>query len=129
ERAVSTGRRVRFAAGGVAWAAFAAATLPVVFPPLVGLGRVDSSELWRVIAAWAGVVVQRAILVALVYAPVAAALVVIPALAGWDEAHGVLAEDVRIARVLPLALLVMRQWVRLAIAVIAERLDRQLADP
>jgi hypothetical protein len=48
----------------------------------------------------------------------------VPELAGWSDAGGL-----RFALVLPLALLAMRQWVRLAIAVAAERLDRQLTDP
>jgi hypothetical protein len=114
-------RGVLFASGGVAWGAFAAVTIPVVFPPLIGLGRVGSSELWRVIAGWSGLAVQRAILVALVYAPVAVAIAVVPELLGWGDAS-----EERLALVLPLALLVMRQWVRVAIAVAAERLDRDL---
>lgn len=123
--APANARGVLFAAGGIAWGAFAAATIPVVFPPLIGLGRVDSGELWRPIGAWSGLVLQRAVLVALVYAPVAVAIAVGPGLLGWGEAD----DDLRLALILPLALLATRQWVRLAIAVIADRLDRQLADP
>jgi hypothetical protein len=126
--APSNGRGVLFAAGGLAWAVFAAVTAPVVFPPLVGLGRVDSSELWRVLAGWSGLVVQRAIAVAVVYAPIVAAVVLAPELVDVS-ASASRAEELRFALVLPLALLVARQWVRLAIAVAAERLDDALIDP
>lgn len=119
--APANGRGVLLAAGGIAWGTFAAVTLPVVFPPLVGLGRADYDELVRVFAGWAGLVVQRAVLVALVYAPVVLAMVLLgDALAG-DEV-------VRFAPVLPVALLVARQCVRLAAAVAAERLDAALID-
>src|SRR5262249_44037053 len=53
------------AAGGIAWGAFAAAAMPVVFPPLIGLGRVDTGELWRLLGGWCGLVALRAIAVAL----------------------------------------------------------------
>ena len=127
--APGNGRGVLFAAGGMAWAVFAAATVPVVFPPLVGLGRVDSSELWRVLAGWSALVVQRAIAVALVYAPVWAAIAIAPAFVDLGDASAIGGDDLRFALVLPLALLAARQWVRIAIAVAADWLDASLLDP
>ena len=106
-------------ASGIAWGALATVTLPVVIPPLVGLARIDYPELWRVLAAWCGLVTQRAILVAMFYVPVAAAMLFAP---------GGVVGPLRIALGLPLALLVARQWMRLAIAVAAERLDAALID-
>jgi hypothetical protein len=120
--APANGRGVLLAAGGIAWGTLAAVTVPVALPPLVGLGRIDYGDLWRVLAAWSGLVVQRAIAVALVYAPVVLGI----ALAG--DAIGVAGGSLRFALVLPLALLVARQWLRLAIAVAAERLDAALVD-
>lgn len=112
---------VRLAAGGVAWGTFAGVTVPVVFPPLVGIGQIDASDLGRVVWRWTGLVVRRAFVVAVIYAPVGAAIAAAPAeLIGGEHA--------RFALILPLALLVARQWVRLAIAVAAERLDAQLID-
>lgn len=111
------------AAGGIAWGAFAAVALPVVVPPLVGLARIDYRELGRVLAAWCGLVIQRALLVAAVYAPVA--------LAVWRVGGGAGDGDgpPPVVLILPLALLAWRQWVRLVVAVTAERLDAALVDP
>ncbi|HEX3762226.1 MAG TPA: hypothetical protein VHW23_26175 [Kofleriaceae bacterium] len=117
------GRGALFAAGGVAWGALAAVTLPVVLPPLPGLQRSDYRELLRLLAGWSGLVVRRAAGVALIYAPVALGVV----LAG--DAIVATDGDMRLALVMPLALLVVRQAVRLAVAVVAERLDAALVDP
>jgi hypothetical protein len=97
-------------------------TVPVVFPPLVGLGRIEYRELGRLLGGWAGLVVQRAVAVALFYAPVVLGVV----LAG--DVLIDTGEAVRYALILPLALLVARQWLRLAVAVAAERLDASLVD-
>ena len=60
---------------------------------------------------------------ALVYVPVALGIL---AAAGAILATG---DAVRFALVLPLGLLVARQWLRLAVCAGAERLDAALADP
>ena len=106
-------------ASGIAWGSFATVTLPVMIPPLVGIARIDYRELWRVLAAWCGLVAQRTLLLAAFYAPVALGVMLAP---------GTGARSVRIALGLPLVLLIARQWARLAIAVAAERLDAALAD-
>jgi len=116
-------RGVLLAAGGLAWGTLVAVTLPVVLPPLVGLGSTDYSELARLLAAWSGLVVQRALLLAAIYVPAA-----LGALAACD-ALDLGDPPARVAVILPLALLVVRQAVRLAIAVAAEHLDAALADP
>ena len=121
--APANGHGVVLAAGGLAWGALIAVTVPVVFPPLVGLGRIDYGELGRLLAGWTGLVVQRAIAVAVFYAPVA--LGVVFAGDALTDAGGA----TQLALVLPLAMLVERQWLRLAVAVAAERLDAALADP
>jgi hypothetical protein len=120
------GRGALLAAGGLAWGAFAAVTLPVVLTPLVGLGRSDYRELGRLLAGWVGLALRRALAVAVLYAPV-----VLGAIAAGDAADAALGtgEAVRFALVLPLALLTVRQALRLAIAAIAEWLDARLADP
>ena len=80
-------------------------------------------DLLRLLAGWVGLVVRRAVAVAVIYAPAALGLV----LAG--DAILAAGDAVQLALVLPLGLLVVRQAVRLAIAVAAERLDARLADP
>ncbi len=103
-------------AGGLAWGTFAAVTLPVVFPPMPGLERVEHEALVRALAAWAVLMVQRLVLVAACYAPLAAALVVVyvvldvPALAML----GVIA---------PLAALVARHALHTWVDLAARRLD------
>ncbi len=105
--------RALYAAGGLAWGSFAARTVPVALPPLVGLGRIEYAELWRVLAGWSALAAQRIVALALLYAPLA--------LAAWW-----LTDDLVLA--VPLVLLVARAWIRIAIAALAERLDGQLAD-
>jgi hypothetical protein len=128
----ANGRGVLLAAGGVAWGAFSAVTIPVVLPPLVGFGQIDYGDLWRLLAGWAWLVVQRAVMVALVYGPVVLAVVAAVAAdapaARLASGEAPLDDAVWLALVLPLGLLVVRQWVRLAIAVAAEQLDAALAD-
>lgn len=118
----ANGHGVLLAAGGLAWGALIAVTVPVVLPPLVGLGRIDYRELGRLLAGWAGLAVQRAVAVAVIYAPVALGV----ALAG--DAVLDTGDAVRFALVLPIALLVERQCLRLGVAVAAERLDAALTD-
>lgn len=120
--APGNGRGALLAAGGLAWAALAAVTLPVVFPPLPGLQRSDYRELLRLLAGWGWLIVQRAAGAALIYLPVALGVV----LAG--DAIVPVDGAMRLALVLPLGLLVARQAVRLAIAVAAEWLDAAVVD-
>jgi hypothetical protein len=112
-------RGLLLAAGGIAWGALVAVTLPVLVPPLVGLGRIDYRELGPIVAAWAGLVIRRALVVAVFYAPIVVGLV----LAGRDADAAVW-----LALVMPLGLLVARQWLRLVVAVLADRLDAALLD-
>ena len=103
-------------AGGLAWGTFAAVTLPVVFPPLPGLERVEHDALVRALAAWTVLVAQRLVLVAACYAPLALALVAVhlaldvPALATL----GVIA---------PVAALVARHALHTWVDLAARRLD------
>jgi hypothetical protein len=114
-------RGLMFAAGGLAWGAVFAVTLPIVFPPLIGMARIDYPELIRLLGGWLGLVVRRAIAVAIIYLPVALAV----ALLGDAIAPS---SAVQFAIILPLALLIERQWLRLAVAAAAERLDAALTD-
>ena len=97
--------------GGLAWGTLVAVTAPVVFPPVVGLGRIEQGELARVLAAWLAAVARRAAAVAVLYAPLA--------IVTWLVTDAV---------VVPLALLAIRLWVRCAIAVGADVLDARLVD-
>jgi len=106
---------VLFAAAGLAWGSAIAVTVPIGFPPLVGLVRIEYAELWGALGAWSLLVVQRLVGLAVLYVPVGL-------LAWW--ASGELA-----VVAVPVAVLVVRQAIRIAVAVVAERLDRKLADP
>ena len=58
--------------GGLAWGTFVATTMPIVFPPIIGLGRIEQGELGRVLAAWVAAVGRRALLaIAVLYVPIA----------------------------------------------------------
>jgi len=107
--------------GGLAWGIFAAACIPLAFPPLVGLHRVEHHELGPALRAWLAVIVQRALFVAILFAPLvggvwlaADALAVSPAIA-WGV-------------VLPIAGIAMRfVWLGV-VHLLAKRLDRELVD-
>jgi hypothetical protein len=107
--------------GGVAWGTFAAVTLPIVFPPLSGLSRVDHLDLFRVIGSWLRLAVQRAVEVALLHAPLAALLV---AVCAWLEVPALVA----LAVVAPLAGLLFRLWLHSLVEVLSRRLDAVLVD-
>ena len=108
-------------AGGLAWGAFAVATLPVLFPPLPGLERVEHEDLFRVLRAWVGAVGPRLLLLALFYAPFMLALagvcvlLDVPALAAVGVIAPLWALTVRHA---------LHTWVDLA----ARRLDAALVE-
>jgi hypothetical protein len=108
-------------AGGVAWGTFAAVSLPIVFPPLSGLSRVDHLDLFRVIGSWLLLAVQRAAEVALLHAPLAALLA---AVCAWLEVSALVA----LAVVAPLAGLAFRLWLHALIEVLSRRLDPVLVD-
>jgi hypothetical protein len=107
--------------GGLAWGTFAAVTLPLVFPPLPGLSRVDHLDLFRVIRAWFLLAVQRAIEVALFHAPLALALA---AVSVWLEIPAL----VTLAVIAPIAGLGLRLWIHSLVEVLSRRLDRVLID-
>jgi hypothetical protein len=104
-------------AGGLAWGAFAAVTIPIVLPPVPGFGRIDQADLARVIGAWLAAAARRA-LVLVAYAPIA---VVVYLVTPGDP-------TIALAVAVPLALLAARLWVRCAAAVAADVLDARLVD-
>jgi hypothetical protein len=108
-------------AGGLAWGTWLVATFPIVFPPLVGLWRVEHEALPRVLRLWFVVIVMRAAAVAALYGPVA----VMTWLAG--DALG-LAPAAIAALAIPLALIAVRLWIRVGVGVAAVALDRALVD-
>ncbi|MDB4955993.1 MAG: hypothetical protein JWO36_3562 [Myxococcales bacterium] len=108
-------------AGGLAWGAFVTVTMPIVFPPLVGLNRVEHDELGRVLRSWLGLALLRAAAIAALYTPTA--------LATWAIGNALdLDRAVLGALVVPLALLIVRALVRAIVAVCALSLDEKLID-
>jgi hypothetical protein len=109
-------------AGGLAWGTFVAVTAPIVFPPVIGFGRIEQGQLARVTGSWLAAVARRAGAVLLFYAPVAVIAWLASTALGVD---GTLA----LAVIVPVVLLAARLWVRCATAVAAARLDARLVDP
>lgn len=107
--------------GGLAWGLFFAICLPRAFPPLLGLHRVEHHEITPALGAWLGVAIQRVIFLAIVLAPLVAGVWLVqealglPALIAWGV-------------VLPIAGLVLHGAWRLAMRLLAQRLDAQLVD-
>ena len=108
-----------FLAGGMAWGVFAAVTLPLLCPPLLGLGRVEHGELLRVLRAWLALACWRAAHVALFHAPFGVAL-------WWACAALDVPALVALGVVAPLWGLWVRQWLRSLVEVMSLRLDREL---
>jgi hypothetical protein len=111
-----------YGAGGLAWGAFVAVTLPVALPPFVGLGRVDAEELPRVLVAWLGAAARRIVALAACYAAVFAIAWLVAAAFDLDDTLVVVVG-------LPVAGLVARQWLRAAVAVAARELDAVAVEP
>jgi hypothetical protein len=109
------------AAGGLAWGALVAATLPFALPPIVGLGRAFHHELGGVLRTWLVAALVRTIALALLCAPIVALAWLVCGLAEVDP-------SLRLALAIPVALLVARQVVHDAIAVTALRLDDDLIE-
>jgi hypothetical protein len=63
-----------FVAGGLAWGAFATVMLPVAWPPLFGLHRVEHGELAAALRVWLVLALQRTAWLALVLVPAGFAL-------------------------------------------------------
>lgn len=97
--------------GGLAWGTFVVATMPIVFPPIIGLGRIEQGELGRVLSAWVAAVGRRVVLASVLYVPVA--------IVAWWFGDLV---------IVALALLATRMTVRGVIAVVALELDARLID-
>jgi len=97
--------------GGLAWGTFAVTTMPIVFPPIIGFGRIEQGELGRVLSAWVAAVGRRALLASLFYVPIA--------IVAWWLGDLVITA---------LVLLAARMTVRGAIAVVASDLDARLID-
>ena len=57
--------------GGLAWGTFVVTTMPIVFPPIIGFGRIEQGELGRVLSAWVAAVGRRALAASLLYVPIA----------------------------------------------------------
>jgi hypothetical protein len=97
--------------GGLAWGTFVVTTMPIVFPPIIGFGRIEQGELGRVLSAWVAAVGRRALAASLLYVPIA--------LVAWWFGDVV---------IVALVLLAARMTVRGVIAVIALELDARLID-
>lgn len=63
-----------FMGAGLAWGWFAASLLPLILPPLAGVGRIEYGELLRYLRPWAILAMQRLVRIVLWYAPFALAL-------------------------------------------------------
>lgn len=107
--------------GGMAWGVFVAICLPIAFPPLVGLHRVEHHELPPTIAAWLAVAIQRVVYLATILAPVVGGVwiaqeaLALPAAIAWGV-------------VLPVAAIVLRVVWALVVRLVAKRLDKELVD-
>jgi hypothetical protein len=110
-----------FLAGGMAWGTLAAATVPVLFPPLWGLGRVEHGEVFHIVRAWLALVPRRAAQLAMFYAPFGLALWAVCDALELDAA-------LALGVVAPLWCLVARLSLRSLVEVLALRLDRVLID-
>jgi hypothetical protein len=97
--------------GGLAWGTFVVTTMPIVFPPIIGFGRIEQGELGRVLAAWVAAVGRRALLASLLYVPIA--------IVAWRLGDLV---------IVALVLLTVRMTIRSVIAVVAAELDARLID-
>ena len=107
--------------GGLAWGVFITVTTPIVFPPLVGLSRIEHDELAGVLRAWLGLALLRGTTIAALYTPTAIGV----GLAGrWLD----LDATVVFALIMPLAFLTVRALVRSIVAICALALDDQLVE-
>jgi len=110
-----------YVGGGLAWGGFVAVLLPVMFPALPGLDRVEYTELVGVLARWAVLSLQRIAAVTLAYAPFMAALALACVL--LDVPRGI-----ALAVAVPAWGLCVRLWWQAWVEVIATRLDRELVE-
>ena len=108
-------------AGGLAWGSFAAVTIPIAFPPVPGFGRIDESQLARVLGTWLAAAARRTAAIALLYVPAGIAAYIAATALG-------VAATVALAVGVPIALLAVRLWVRCAAAIGAAVLDARLVD-
>jgi hypothetical protein len=105
--------------GGLAWGSFAAVILPVMFPALPGLDRVEHSDLLRVLGRWSVLALQRVGEVALVLAPFVAAQIGVCVAIGVDVTTAVLI-------IAPAWALCVRLWIQAWVEIAAGSLDREL---
>ena len=105
--------------GGLAWGSFAAVIMPVMFPALPGLDRVEHSDLIRVLGRWGLLALQRVGEVALVLAPFVALQIGVCVAVGVDVATAVLI-------VAPAWALCVRLWIQAWVEIAAAGLDREL---
>jgi hypothetical protein len=108
-------------AAGLAWGTVIAVTVPIVFPPLIGFGRVEQGQLARVIGTWLAAVARRAPAVALACTAIAGLTWLITSTLAIDA-------TLAAALALPLALLAARLWLRCAVAAGAVALDARLVE-
>jgi hypothetical protein len=110
-----------FVGGGLAWGGFGAVLIPLMFPALPGLDRVEHTELLGALGRWAVLALQRIAAVALAFAPFMAVLVL--ACAVLDVPR-----DLAIAVIAPAWGLCVRLWWQAWVEVLAARLDAALVD-
>jgi hypothetical protein len=104
-----------FFAGGIAWGAAIAVCLPILWPPLAGLHRVEHGELAPALRAWLALAIQRTLRLAVILAPLGVVL--------W-----LIGDPITIAVIAPLAILVLRLAWRGLVAAVAMRLDARLIE-
>jgi hypothetical protein len=105
--------------GGLAWGSFGAVMLPVIFPALPGLDRVEHSDLLRVLGRWSLLALQRIGEAALVLAPFVAAQLGVCVAVGVDVTTALLL-------VAPAWALCVRLWIQAWVEIAAAGLDREL---
>ena len=111
----STSAALVFLLGGLAWGLALGVCVPIAFPPLGGLHRVDHSELGRALRAWLALAARRSATLALLLAALGAVL--------W------LGDPVLTLGVIAPSIILAARFAWLAAArILARRLDRTLVD-
>jgi hypothetical protein len=104
-----------FFAGGIAWGAAIAVCIPILWPPLHGLHRVEHGELAPALRSWIALAIQRTLRLAVILAPLGVVL--------W-----LVGDPVTSAIIAPLAILVLRLAWRGLVAALAARLDERFVE-
>jgi hypothetical protein len=111
-----------FVAGGLAWGMAIAVCIPIAFPQIAGLHRVEHRELGVVLRTWLLLALQRTLWVAFGLALLFGVL--------WLVGHALdVPVLVTFGVIAPLVLLIARLVWRALVEVVAARLDKQLVEP